>query len=141
MVAADVRTALTGLRRHPLRDLVASPRALPERVQARVDHGFSDLSVTRDLYDQFANADVDDEASRSPKPVIIRLELAELISRRLDERSVSGTPISDQRRARDLSPRAASNLSPCALSLSKGDPSLGTMCLLSLSKGTIRRVP
>ena len=34
-----------------------------ERVQGRVGHGFSDLLVTRDLYEQFANADVEQEAS------------------------------------------------------------------------------
>jgi cytidylate kinase len=30
-----------------------------ERVRTRVDHGFSDLSITQDMYEQFSNADVD----------------------------------------------------------------------------------
>jgi len=30
-----------------------------ERVLSRVDHGFSDLAVTRDMHQQFANADID----------------------------------------------------------------------------------
>jgi cytidylate kinase len=31
-----------------------------ERVQSRVGHGFTDLSVTRDMYQQFADAPLDD---------------------------------------------------------------------------------
>jgi cytidylate kinase len=30
-----------------------------DRVRQRVDHGFSDLAVTRDMHQQFANADID----------------------------------------------------------------------------------
>ena len=30
-----------------------------DRVRTRVDHGFSDLAVTRDMHQQFANADID----------------------------------------------------------------------------------
>ena len=55
-----------------------------ERVQLRVDHGFSDPSVTRDLYDQFANAVVETRhliTETGDHPA----QLAELISRRLDE--------------------------------------------------------
>ena len=55
-----------------------------ERVQGRVGHDFSDLLITRDLYEQFAKADVD------PRHLITEpgdhpAELAELISRRLDD--------------------------------------------------------
>jgi cytidylate kinase len=55
-----------------------------ERVQLRVDHGFSDLSVTRDLYEQFADATVE------TRHLIIEpgdhpAQLAELINRRLDD--------------------------------------------------------
>ena len=55
-----------------------------KRVQGRVDHGFGELSVTRDLYEQFANAVVETrhlitEAADHPA------QLAELISRRLGD--------------------------------------------------------
>ena len=55
-----------------------------ERVQLRVGHGFSDLSATRDLHEQFASAAVDtrhliNEAGDHAA------QLAELISRRLDD--------------------------------------------------------
>ena len=55
-----------------------------ERVQGRVGHDFSDLLITRDLYEQFANADV---GARHPitEPGDHPAELAELISRRLDD--------------------------------------------------------
>ena len=36
-----------------------------ERVQLRVDHGFGDLFVTRDLYEQFANAVVETSDHRN----------------------------------------------------------------------------
>jgi len=53
------------------------------RVQGRTGHGFSDLSATRDLYEQFASAAIDS------KHVITESDdhpakLAELITRRLD---------------------------------------------------------
>jgi cytidylate kinase len=55
-----------------------------ERVQGRIGHGFSDLSATRDLYEQFANAPIDS------KHVITEshdhpAQLAELITRRLED--------------------------------------------------------
>ena len=43
-----------------------------KRVQGRVEHGFSDLLVTRDLYEQFANAVVE-RRHLITEPVIIRL--------------------------------------------------------------------
>jgi cytidylate kinase len=53
-----------------------------ERVHTRVDHGFTDMSVTRDMYRQFAAAPVDsrhliNESDRNPAT------LAELIDGRL----------------------------------------------------------
>ena len=83
MVAADVPTR-DRFARYSLRDLVASPRGCLERVQGRVGHDFSDLLITRDPYEQFAKADVD------PRHLITEpgdhpAELAELISRRLDD--------------------------------------------------------
>ena len=53
-----------------------------ERVRSRVDHGFSDLSVTRDMHQQFARARVDTrhlvtEADEPPA------DLAELIALQL----------------------------------------------------------
>jgi hypothetical protein len=53
-----------------------------ERVRARVGHGFSDLSATRDLYVQFANATVDTRHLVT-EPGDHPAQLAELISRRL----------------------------------------------------------
>ena len=55
-----------------------------ERVQGRVGHGFSDLLITRDLYEQFANADVD-ARHLITEPGDHPTELAELISRQLDD--------------------------------------------------------
>ena len=55
-----------------------------ERVQGRVGHDFSDLLVTRDLYEQFANADVD-ARHLITEPGDHPAELAELISERLDD--------------------------------------------------------
>jgi len=55
-----------------------------ERVRGRIGHGFSDLSATRDLYAQFANAAVDTRhlvTEHHDHPA----QLAELISRRLDD--------------------------------------------------------
>jgi predicted ABC-type ATPase len=62
-----------------------------ERVQDRVDHGFSDLAATRDLYEQFANATVDTrhlitESDDHPA------QLAELISLGLDDRQFRYSP-------------------------------------------------
>ena len=108
-----------------------------ERVRLRVDHGFSDLSVTRHLYDQFANAAVETRHLITEQ-VIIRLSWP---SR--DRRGQSGTPISDQRSIDLQRGNCALRLvegrsSQCALSLSKGDLS---QCALSLSKGVYRNVP
>jgi hypothetical protein len=55
-----------------------------ERVQVRVDDGFSDLSATRDLYEQFANAAVDSRHLIT-EPGDHPAQLGELISRRLDD--------------------------------------------------------
>jgi hypothetical protein len=55
-----------------------------ERVQARVGHGFSDPLVTRDLYEQFANAAVE-RKHLITEPSDHPAELAELISRQLDD--------------------------------------------------------
>jgi len=55
-----------------------------ERVQGRVGHGFSDLLVSRDLYEQFANAAVD-RRHLITEPGDHPAELAELISERLDD--------------------------------------------------------
>ena len=55
-----------------------------ERVQGRLGHGFSDLLITRDLYEQFANAAVD-ARHLITEPSDHPAELAELISRRLDD--------------------------------------------------------
>jgi hypothetical protein len=53
-----------------------------ERVRGRLGHGFSDLSATRDLYAQFANATVDTRHLVT-EPGDHPAQLAELISRRL----------------------------------------------------------
>jgi hypothetical protein len=55
-----------------------------ERVSSRVGHGFTDLSVTRDLYQQFADARVDHrhmitEADSDP------IRLAEVIDGQLGD--------------------------------------------------------
>jgi cytidylate kinase len=55
-----------------------------ERVQGRVGHGFSDLLVTRDLYEQFAEAGVDGRHLIT-EPGDHPAELAELISQQLDD--------------------------------------------------------
>jgi cytidylate kinase len=55
-----------------------------ERLQGRVEHGFSDLSVTRDLYEQFANAAVE-RRHLITEPGDHPAALAELISRQLDD--------------------------------------------------------
>jgi cytidylate kinase len=39
--------------------LLPPPEVCLERVRGRIGHGFADLSVTRDLYQQFADAGVD----------------------------------------------------------------------------------
>jgi hypothetical protein len=55
-----------------------------DRVRTRVDHGFSDLAVTRDMHQQFANADIDTRhvITESDDPPA---EMAERIARRLSE--------------------------------------------------------
>ena len=55
-----------------------------ERVQGRVGHGFNDLLVSRDLYEQFANAAVD-RRHLITEPGDHPAELAELISKQLDD--------------------------------------------------------
>jgi hypothetical protein len=55
-----------------------------DRVQTRVGHGFSDVSVTRDLYEQFASAAVDSRHVIS-KPDDLPAQVAELISRSLQD--------------------------------------------------------
>jgi cytidylate kinase len=55
-----------------------------ERVQSRVGHGFTDLSVTRDMYQQFADAPLDDRhmiTDRDADPT----RLAELINGQLGD--------------------------------------------------------
>jgi hypothetical protein len=53
-----------------------------ERVRSRVDHGFRDLSVTRDMHQQFARARVDIRHLVS-EPEEPPSDLAELIARQL----------------------------------------------------------
>lgn len=55
-----------------------------ERIRRRIGHGFSDLSATRDLYAQFANATVD-MRHLVTEPGDHPAQLAELISRTLDD--------------------------------------------------------
>ena len=55
-----------------------------ERVETRVDHSFSDLAVTQDMYQQFASARIDARhliTAADDHPA----QLAELIAQRLDE--------------------------------------------------------
>jgi predicted ABC-type ATPase len=54
-----------------------------ERVRSRVDHGFRDLSVTRDMHEQFARARVDTRHLIS-EPEEPPSDLAELIASQLD---------------------------------------------------------
>jgi hypothetical protein len=53
-----------------------------ERVRSRVDHGFSDLSVTRDMHQQFARARVDTRHLVT-EPEEPPADLAELIALQL----------------------------------------------------------
>ena len=55
-----------------------------ERVRTRVGHGFADLPVTRDLYEQFRYAAVDTRHLIT-EPDARPAQLAELITRRLDQ--------------------------------------------------------
>ena len=55
-----------------------------ERMQGRVGHDFSDLLITRDLYEQFANADVG-ARHLITEPGDHPAELAELISQQLHD--------------------------------------------------------
>ena len=58
MVLADLRTR-AGLAYLHYVILLPPLEVCLERVQNRADHGFGDLSVTGDLYEQFAGTDVD----------------------------------------------------------------------------------
>ena len=82
MVAADVRG--TGLPDIHYVILLPHLEACLERVQGRVGHGFNDLLVSRDLYEQFANAAVD-RRHLITEPGDHPAELAELISDQLDD--------------------------------------------------------
>jgi cytidylate kinase len=55
-----------------------------ERVRSRVGHGFADLSVTRDLYQQFADARIDDKHMITD-PDAEPTRLTELINGRLGD--------------------------------------------------------
>jgi predicted ABC-type ATPase len=55
-----------------------------ERVRTRVDHGFSDLSVTRDMYRQFVDAQVD-ARHLITEPEEHPAGMAELIDRQLGD--------------------------------------------------------
>ena len=113
---------LTGLRQIHYVILLPPLEVCLERVQLRVDHGFSDLLVTRDLYEQFANAVVETRHLIT-EPGDHPAELAELISRATGRRPVSLFRL----------------LIKCVLSLSKGGEL--SQCALSLSKAIYRNVP
>ena len=83
MVAADIRT-WDGLSDIHYVILLPPLEVCLKRVQGRVEHGFSDLLVTRDLYEQFANAVVE-RRHLITEPGDHPAELAELISERLDD--------------------------------------------------------
>jgi cytidylate kinase len=72
----------TGLPRINYVILLPPLEVCQERVRGRIGHGFSDLSATRDLYAQFANAAVDTRHLVS-EPGEHPAQLAELIGRRL----------------------------------------------------------
>ena len=74
----------SGLGQPALRCLVASAGVCLERVRSRVGHGFTDLSVTRDMYQQFADARIDDRHMITD-PDAEPTRLAELINGQLGD--------------------------------------------------------
>ena len=83
MVAADLPTC-DGLRQIHYVILLPPLGVCLERVQLRVDHGFSDRSVASNLYEQFAKTVVDTRYLIT-EPGDHPAGLAELMTRRLDD--------------------------------------------------------